>query len=201
MKNALVKRRAVMAMTLAITVWLAAQAENPGDDSVIQLAHSHQNTSDPVKIAGASAGTPVATPNSPLPVDSTSLDWKALAGRTLPVDGATDHSADLFKSHDWHAASKALEPAAPPPPPLAPAAPFSYMGKLENTPKGTTFFLSGNNRVYAVIAGQNIDDTWRLDAETDTSLNLTYLPLRQSQALAKTATSAASAEDESQGAN
>jgi hypothetical protein len=150
-------------------------------------------------MTGTGARTASANPPSALPAASTSLDWKALAGRTLPVDGETTHSEDLFKSHDWYAASKALEPAAPPSAPVAPAPPFSYMGKLENSPKGTTFFLSGNNKVYAIAAGQNIDDAWRLDAETATSLSLTYLPLGQSRALAKTETSAAPAEDESQG--
>ena len=197
MRNALIKRRVVMGLLLAITVWLAAQADDPDEDSIIQLAHSQPKTDDRAKVTGTIAGTASASPLSNLPA-STSLDWKVLAGRTLPVDAEMAHSPDLFKAHDWVAASKALEPAAPPPPPVAPAPPFFYMGKLENSPKGTTFFLSANNKVYAVVAGEKIDDAWRLDAETDTSLNLTYLPLGQSQTLAKTATSAAGSEDESQ---
>jgi hypothetical protein len=199
MRNALVKRRVAMGITLAITVWLAALADDSDDEIGIQLAHSRQNIADPVKITGASAAGSLDS-TSALPPATSELDWSALAGRTLSADGETAHSADLFKSHDWYIASKAHEPAAPPPPPVAPHPPFSYLGKLENTPKGTTFFLSADNKVYAVIAGQNLNDAWRLDAETDTSLSLTYLPLGQSRTLAKSGTAVPGAEDGNQGA-
>ena len=53
-------------------------------------------------------------------------------------------------------------------------------------------------RANSQATGEKIVDAWRHDAETDTSLNLTYLPLGQSQTLAKTATSAAGSEDENQ---
>jgi hypothetical protein len=73
------------------------------------------------------------------------------------------------------------------------------MGKLEDAGRGTRFFLSGNGKVYVAGAGENIDGTWRLDTETESSLNLTYLPLGESQLLPKTPL-AISAEDGNQGA-
>jgi len=50
------------------------------------------------------------------------------------------------------------------------------------------------------VAGDNIDNVWRLDVESATSLTLTYLPLGQQQTLAKTSTPSAPAEDGNQGA-
>ena len=199
MTNALTKRRLAMVITLGITVWLAVQADDGNNDSIIQLAHSHQEAADRAKTSGASTALTLAS-DPASPGDSNALNWKALAGRTPSVDGEAAQSADLFKSHDWYVASKALEPPAPPPPPAAPNPPFSYLGKLENTPKGTTFFLSENNKVYAVVAGDNIDNVWPLDVETATSLTLTYLPLGQQQTLAKTSAPSAPAEDGNQGA-
>lgn len=199
MTNALAKRRLAMVIALGITVWLAVQADDRNNDSIIQLAHSHQEAADRAKTTGASTALTLAS-DPASPGASNALNWKALAGRTPSVDSEAAQSSDLFKSHDWYVASKALEPPAPPPPPAAPNPPFSYLGKLENTPKGTTFFLSENNKVYAVVAGDNIDNVWRLDVETATSLTLTYLPLGQQQTLAKTSAPSAPAEDGNQGA-
>jgi hypothetical protein len=58
---------------------------------------------------------------------------------------AKNNAGDLFKVQSWEVIKK-VKPS-PPPPPTAPAAPFVYMGKLEDTPKGTQVFLVHNNRV------------------------------------------------------
>ena len=83
-----------------------------------------------------------------------------------------------------------LEPAKkgkplPPAPPVAPPAPFAYMGKIEDSPKGTLIFLMANNKVYSVALGEKIDSFWRLDAEDAQKLTLTYLPLNLRQTLSK----------------
>ena len=199
MTNALTKRRLAMVLALGATVWLAVQADDEDNDSIIQLAHSHPQTADRAKTSDASTSLTLAS-DPASPGASNALNWKALAGRTPTVDSEAAQSADLFKSHDWYVASRALEPPAPPPPPAAPNPPFSYLGKLENTPKGTTFFLSDNNKVYAVVAGDNIDNVWRLEVEAATSLTLTYLPLGQQRTLEKTSAPSAPTEDSSQGA-
>lgn len=98
---------------------------------------------------------------------------------------------DLFKPHSWYVPPpppkvKPVVVAPPPPPkPVAPPAPFAYMGKLENVPGGTQYFLSSNNRVYTVQKGQSIDASWRLDGEDENTLRLTHLPTGLVQTFSK----------------
>ena len=185
-----------MAAALALTGWLAIQVDDQDEEGVIQLAHSTQRTPDRSRTATSDA-TASGAASQEL---SAALNWSVLSGRTRLVQEQDSQSADLFKPHDWYVASKPLEAPAPPPKPVAPEAPFSYLGKLEDSPQGTTFFLSENNKVYSVVAGQNIDSVWRLDTEDATTLNLTYLPLGQPRTLLKTAKPALPAEDGNQGA-
>jgi hypothetical protein len=98
---------------------------------------------------------------------------------------AQNKAVDLFKVQSWEVIKK-VKPA-PPPPPMAPPAPFVYMGKLEDTPKGTQLFLLANNRVITVIKGEKIDTLWRVDSEDANSIRLTYLPLNLPQTLTKNA--------------
>lgn len=196
MTSASTKRWMTMTAALTITGWLAVQVDDQEEEGVIQLAHSTQRAPDPSNIVPAVATASGATSRELSPA----LNWSALSGRTRLAQEQASQSADLFKPHDWYVASKPVEPPAPPPRPVAPEPPFSYLGKLADSPAGTTYFLSENNKVYSVIAGQNIDNVWRLDAEDATSLNLTYLPLGQSQTLLKTARPAVPAEDGHQGA-
>jgi hypothetical protein len=70
----------------------------------------------------------------------------------------------------------------PPPPPQAPPLPFSYMGKLAegNT---TTVFLTTGDRNLVVRPGDVIDNNYRLEEVTDTTVVLTYLPLTVKQTI------------------
>ncbi len=192
------KRRILMGLALVITVSLAIQVEDQDQDQegVIQVAHSHQRP-DRSKSAVANESEGGAVPQQ-LPV---ALNWGALTGRTRLVQEPDHQSADLFKPHDWYVVSKPTGPPPPPPKPVAPEAPFTYLGKLEDTPQGTKFFLTENNKVYAVGIGQNIENIWRVDAEDATTLNLTYLPLGLPQTLPKGARPAAPPEHGDQGAS
>lgn len=93
-----------------------------------------------------------------------------------------------FKVHSWLVVPpvKRVKPA-PPPIPTAPPAPFTYMGKYEETPTNNQIFLMANNRLYSATVGKNIDAQWRLDSEDANSLQLTFLPLDLPQVLSKTA--------------
>lgn len=111
---------------------------------------------------------------------------------------------DLFAAHTWYVApppsAKAAAAAAePPPPPVAPAVPYAYMGKLEDTPDGTLYMLTANNKLYTVRLGETLDRTWRLDREDGAALQFTYLPLALPKALAKTAKLASSGQNNNQG--
>jgi hypothetical protein len=65
--------------------------------------------------------------------------------------------------------------------------PFNYVGKLEDSPKGTQLFLMANNKLYTVLVGSDIDQEWRLDSEDVNTLTFTYLPLNLTQSLSKAA--------------
>lgn len=106
-------------------------------------------------------------------------------------------STGLFAPHSWYVPPpppkvKPVVLAPPPPPkPVAPPAPFTYVGKLENAPSGTQYFLTSNNRVYTVQKGQNIDANWRLDGEDPNAMRLTHLPTGLVQTFSKSNNSAA----------
>jgi hypothetical protein len=103
-----------------------------------------------------------------------------------------DPSTDPFALRDFRPAPPALRrpiarPAAeveplPPSPPQAPPLPFSYMGKLAegNT---TTVFLTTGDRNLVVRPGDVIDNNYRLEEVTDTTVVLTYLPLTVKQTI------------------
>lgn len=197
MTTAFIKRRIAMGLALTVTVGLSFQADDEEQEGVIQLARSSQRP-DRAKtaITNGTAEEPVVPQQSP-----GILNWKALAGRTRLLQEQDNPSTDLFKPHDWYAVSKPAGAPLPPLKPVAPEAPFTYLGKLEDTPEGTKFFLSENNKVYSVGVGQNIENLWRLDAEDATTLNLTYLPLGLPQTLPKSGRPAASTEYGDQGAS
>ena len=197
MTTVFTKRRIAMGLALAVTVWLSIQADAQEQEGVIQLAHSSQRP-DRAKTAtiNGTAEEAVVPQQSP-----GILNWKALTGRTRLLQEQDNPPTDLFKPHDWYVVSKPAGIPPPPPKPVAPEAPFIYMGKLEDTPEGTKFFLSEDNKVYSVGIGQSIDNLWRLDAEDATTLNLTYLPLGLPQILPKSGRPAASAEYGDQGAS
>lgn len=107
--------------------------------------------------------------------------------RPMKSDNA---KADAFGSKNWKPAppvkkvvkSKPMvaAPAPPPPPPVAPALPFTYLGKMIDG-EATTVFLLHRDVSLAVKAGDVINNTYRVEQVTETSLTLTYLPLNAQQ--------------------
>ena len=95
---------------------------------------------------------------------------------------------NLFKVHSWVVVPPVVKQKPQPvPPPVAPAAAFTYMGKLEDPIKGTQVFLMLNGRLYSVFKGEKIDQQWRLDTEDANTIHLTFLPLNLPQVLSKAA--------------
>lgn len=95
---------------------------------------------------------------------------------------------NVFKVHSWVVVPPVIkQKPQPPPPPVAPPAPFTYMGKLEDPIRGTQVFLTLNGRLYSVFKGEKIDQQWRLDTEDANNIILTFLPLNLPQALSKAA--------------
>lgn len=161
-----------LAVTLALVAWVGRQ-EPQGEE--IRLTRQAPDVARPVSRIPNAAGVP------PL-----ALNWSALDGRGTVPDQSTD---DLFKTHGWYVPPppKPVTAPAPPPKPVAPPVPFTYLGKIEDTPQGTLVILSGSNKVYTVAVGEMLDKTWRVDGEDAGSVRFTYLPLGLPQALSKAA--------------
>lgn len=90
--------------------------------------------------------------------------------------------ANAFRAKSWYVPPPP-PPPAPPPPPTAPPLPFTYLGKIQEPNGKLTIFLSGDNRVYLVTAGETINQTYHVDGIEDGKLALTYLPLQIKQFL------------------
>jgi len=182
--------------TVLLTVWMALQEEEPAEEDlvaeVVQKPMTNQDKAVPRQNESKVASIQVSNPALEESLQSNERVMNSvLSSSEVPAEKSNDlrfaqnKAVDLFKVQSWEVIKK-VKPA-PPPPPMAPPAPFVYMGKLEDTPKGTQLFLLANNRVITVIKGEKIDTLWRVDSEDANSIRLTYLPLNLPQTLTKNA--------------
>lgn len=95
------------------------------------------------------------------------------------------------------------EPPPPPPPPTAPPFPYQWIGRWQEmsptsagvsassasaaaskgAPSVDLAVIAGPNQTWVVKAGDVIEGQWRIDAVTERSVQLTYLPLSQTQTI------------------
>jgi hypothetical protein len=71
-----------------------------------------------------------------------------------------------------------LKPTPPPPP-------FQYLGRLDVEPGKVMIFLTDGKRVYSLMPGEEINNTWRLDRDDPQALHFTYLPMDAQQTISK----------------
>lgn len=172
---------AALGLTLVAT-WYAAGLEDPADDdqSVELAVPERRATGGVVAVSrpGGAVDTPAATaapsasgPGTPVPMAA--------------VKRMTAATSNLFVSRSW-------QPPPPPPEPLpapvaqepaqAPPLPFKYLGRLEEDGQVAVFLAEGNQHPRLVRKG----DQWpnyRVDNITSEGMQLTYLPLKQTQSL------------------
>ncbi len=86
----------------------------------------------------------------------------------------------LFNATSWAPPPPPAPPPEAAPAPVAPPFPYEYMGKLLEDGVLTAFFMQGN-RVLSLKAGDTVDSVYRVDQMTGEQMNLTFLPLKQSQ--------------------
>ena len=86
----------------------------------------------------------------------------------------------LFNATSWAPPPPPAPPPEAAPAPVAPPFPYEYMGKLLEDGVLTAFFMQGN-RVLSIKAGDTVDSVYRVDQMTGEQMNLTFLPLKQSQ--------------------
>lgn len=168
---------AVLIVTVALTAWTALTSDQVDDTLLAEPAGNARTSTTPsltiAQVATTDKIEVVSTPPS---------GW-----HIMHRDAPSEKSTDLFPVHSWVvvAPTPKIKPA-PLPPPVAPPSPFTYMGKLDDGPKGTQIFLMANNKVYTVAKGEQVDAFWRLDGEDANQLLFTFLPLNLPQTLSKT---------------
>jgi hypothetical protein len=71
----------------------------------------------------------------------------------------------------------------PPPPPKAPPLPFTFVGMVERGTGKPQAFLAKGDALHIVAAGDVVEEKYRVETLTPTSVVLTYLPLSERQVL------------------
>lgn len=146
------------------------------------------NAAERMTQAEQQSASPVA-PSSPSAPASGS--WDKSAGGMIRLDqlerpALEAEARDVFAAKSWYVPPPPPPPVkpAPPPPPSAPPLPFTYLGKIQESPQHLVVFLVQNDRVYAVAKGDVIDNIYRVEGVTAGLLVLTYLPLNIRQTIA-----------------
>jgi hypothetical protein len=78
----------------------------------------------------------------------------------------------------------ALPPAPPPPPaPVAPALPFKYLGRMDTGEKSIVYLVR-NQEILVAGPGDPLGNDYRVEAVSDSTVDLVYLPFGIKQVLA-----------------
>jgi hypothetical protein len=164
---------AALTITAALTLWTSLQ-EDATEGEVVVLADNRSK-------ALVESNNKQSKQQENIRSQHSVIAWQKLKRSSLQ-----DPIENPFKVHSWLVVPpvKKVNPASLPPP-TAPSAPFTYLGKYEETPANTQIFLLANGKLYSVTQGKNIDSQWRLDGEDINSLHLTFLPLNLPQVLSK----------------
>jgi hypothetical protein len=157
-------------------------------------------------IAGATGVAPARTSELPIVVDEqdatqTDIVLAAAAPVVEPVVEAVIEDPGLlpvrqpyaankdnpFSGHSWYTPPPAT-PARKSTPSgprkaRAPALPYKLLGTYQQQGSSTLYFLVQGDRVFDVVTGDTLDDTYRVDGEKNGQLMFTYLPLNTSQGL------------------
>lgn len=100
----------------------------------------------------------------------------------LERDPLVESTTDLFRFVSFQPpAPKALPPppAAPVPKPSAPAFPYQYFGRMVDVNGKTVTYLTRSDTLIPIQAGQLLDNTYRIDAVTETQIVVTYVPMEE----------------------
>lgn len=162
-----------LSITLMLVYWVSQQESDGSGDLLANPVNDSKKFSGPLK------DTRQHRPQK------NKLAWQVLENR---VSIQKKNERTLFAAHGWY--------VAPPPPrpvktefvpiqPIMPAAPFVYIGKIENGPNGTEYYLSKGNKLLTIKLGENIDTNWRLVSEDANTLSVNYIQMNQIQRLPK----------------
>jgi hypothetical protein len=162
------RRAAAVVVALALIASVVAGRE--------ELSFDSQTAPVPVSAPAANG----AAPQAGLP----DLDLDKL-NRAAKGDKITDLFASRAAVPPPPPVAMVVTPPPPPPPPAPPSAPplpFRYFGKWIDGDR-TVVFLWNNSEGYSVAAGDTLDNAYRIEAITDSSVDFIYLPLGSKQTL------------------
>ena len=191
----------LLLIAIILTLWAAFISDEINeDDSIVvaerkpALAGKPNNDAD-IKTRKQSNNDNNLSANKGIKSNSDLIPWQLLNREPLDNNEKLGtKTINIFKVHSWLEVPRATRPApvqiVPPIKPVAPVAPFTYMGQMLDTPKGTQVFLISNNVLVSVVEGEKINQLWRFDKQDENSLRLTYLPLNLPQVLFKSAPAA-----------
>ncbi len=186
----------LLLIAIVLSVWTALYSDKASEVDTIELSEQTKTLGENIQNSSKKKQTVEnkGSQNEVSPLSrpmATNTNNNLIPWQKLKRERSISQAANLFEAHSWLEVPQIKKTRRlPTPPPVAPVAPFTYMGKLEDTPKGTQVFLMANGRLFSVLQGEKIDQYWRLDAEDANSLRLTYLPLNLPQILSKSATNA-----------
>lgn len=93
---------------------------------------------------------------------------------------------DLFASRSWvpppaPAPSVAAKPV-PPPVPAAPPLPFKYLGRRADAERLVVYLAKGED-TYNAVVGDTLENTYRVESISESTVQFVYLPLGTMQSL------------------
>ncbi len=143
-----------------------------------------------VKTRSQAGGTAQAPrPDKRQPQAVAHVEFERLARLDSRKDGTKVEEVEIgnvFGATSWY-----VPPPPPPPPPLppeppakptAPPLPFTYLGRYEEAPAKLILLVKGD-RIYTVVEGEVIENTYLVGHIAGGQLELTYLPLSIKQSL------------------
>ncbi|MBB5368340.1 MULTISPECIES: hypothetical protein [unclassified Janthinobacterium] len=100
----------------------------------------------------------------------------------LERDPLVESKTDLFRFVSFQPPPpKALPPppSPPPPAPSAPSFPYRYFGRMVDVDGKTVTYLARGDALIPIHVRQLLDNTYRIDAVTETQIVVTYVPLEE----------------------
>jgi hypothetical protein len=176
MSNIAANRRWLIWLALlGAAMWLAVFGDKtPSESAVISPSSLNRDVPKVTLISGSQNS------NKTNGLQLTALD-SLIPRQTLIEERKTGVITELFASSNWNPPPPPVK-QLPPAPPMAPALPFTFIGKKLEAGVWEVF-LGRGEQSFVAKEGIIIEGTYRVEKILPPNLNLTYLPLGQTQNL------------------
>lgn len=134
------------------------------------------------------AATPRAAPARQAAAPGAPAVLRQVSAARAPLADAA--VTNVFAATSWQAPAPPPQPSAPasapvavvPAAPAAPPLPFRFLGRYGDANSQLVMLVKGE-QLYLVAVGDTIDQAYRVDRVSATTVELTYLPLQLKQSL------------------